>query len=99
MAYADEHPERFRAAFGRTRRSKVSLSLRPVERRFRELAERGLISPAIEPTIAARAWWAMTCGTLLWWLEDRDRAELDSLVETLWRLHPLAVGSQLALGR
>ena len=91
VGYAEAHPERFRAAFARGRRSKVSLSLRPVERRFRQLAEQGLVSPELEPAVAARAWWAMISGTLLWWLEDRDRADAESLIATLQRLHPLAV--------
>ena len=37
-----------------------------------EIEERELLDAAV----AARAWWSMLTGTLVWWLEDRSRASI-----------------------
>lgn len=89
VSVAEQAPATFRAAFGTGSRSRRVLSLRPIERRFRELAQQAGIEPSeLDPAVAARAWWSMISGTLLWWLEDPDRSERTALLATLTRLHP-----------
>jgi AcrR family transcriptional regulator len=90
IEWAEEHPDRFRAAFAWARRSKVAPSMRPIERRFRQLSDGAADLQALDPTVAARAWWAMLSGTLVWWLEDPSRASRKQLIDTLTRLHPMA---------
>ena len=92
IGYAEQRPALFRAAFGLGRRTRVTPSMRPIERRFQQLAARGAISRQIEIPTAARAWWAMMSGTLIWWLEDPSRVPRERLLETLTHLHPMAVG-------
>lgn len=92
IAYAARSPDHFRVAFGSARPSNVALSMRPLERRLRQLAERRAVGPALDPVVAARAWWEMVSGTLVWWLEDRSRAPAEQLAELLTQLHPLAIG-------
>jgi len=86
--FAVAHPEPFRAAFGGMRTAKMQLSLRPIERRFRELIEAGAAREGLEPAVAARAWWSMISGTVVWWLEDPSRTTRQELVDTLAALHP-----------
>jgi AcrR family transcriptional regulator len=103
VEYASTHAARFRIAFGRgmaaaagsSGRPAMTLSTRPVERRLAELQKAGALSPALDPAVAARAWWAMVSGTLLWWLEDRKRSEVEALVQTLTLLHPARSGRPL----
>jgi AcrR family transcriptional regulator len=90
IAYAARRPDQFRAAFGNARRSNVALSLRPLERRFRELVEQRLVASDLDAAVAARAWWSMLSGTLVWWLEDRSRASIELLTQGLTQLHPMA---------
>jgi len=97
--YAQRSPERFRVAFGRSRPAlragaAVSLSVRPIERRLRALADRGLLAAALDPALAARAWWAMISGTVGWWLEGRDPVPAQELVETLVALHPAVAAAR-----
>jgi AcrR family transcriptional regulator len=92
LGYAERRPARFRAAFGLGRRARTAPSVRPIERRFQLLAARGAIAQELDLRVAARAWWAMVSGTLVWWLEDPSRAPRERLLETLGHLHPMAVG-------
>ena len=100
VEYASTHPARFRIAFGRgpaaasgaSGRPAMTLSTRPVERRLAELQRSGALSPALDPAVAARAWWAMVSGTLLWWLDDPKRSQVEPLVQTLTLLHPARSG-------
>ncbi len=55
---------------------------------LRRLQRDGLIDSEIDVDLAARAYLAMEVGTLLWWLEDSDRATANALTDTLSRLHP-----------
>ena len=93
VEYATRHPDRFRVAFGSTRRSNLALSVRPIERSLRQHAERGGALAELEPRVAARAWWAMISSTLVWWLEERERPPEPVLVATLTQLHPLTAAS------
>lgn len=97
VEYARAHPARFRVAFGRGPSSSASaspgrpamtLSTRPLERRLAELQKSGALDPALDSAVAARAWWSMVSGTLLWWLEDPKRSDADTLTGTLTLLHP-----------
>ena len=97
VEYARAHPARFRFAFGRgpsrsasasPGRPAMTLSTRSVERRLAQLQESGQLNPALDPAVAARAWWSMVSGTLLWWLEDPSRSDADTLTSTLISLHP-----------
>ena len=95
VAYAAGSPDKFRAAFCTARSSKVALSMRPLERRLRQLAERSHSGPSLDPVLAARAWWAMISGTLVWWLEDPSRVPAEPLSLLLTQLHPLMIGRTL----
>ena len=103
VGYAARHPARFRVAFGPAAslasaagRPQLTLSTRPIERRLGALQQAGRLPPDLDTALAARAWWQMVSGTLLWWLDDPSRASADTVVETLARLHParaLAIGA------
>lgn len=90
VEYAARYPDRFRVAFGSSRRSNVALSVRPIERSLRQHTERDGALVQLEPRIAARAWWAMISSTIVWWLEERERLPEPVLIATLTLLHPLA---------
>ena len=93
VALAEERPDAFRVlASSSGPRSAIRLSRRPVEKRLAQLRAQGLLDPAIDPTVAARGFEAMQAGVLAWWLEDPSRAERESIVETLVRLHPALAG-------
>ena len=66
----------------------VSESSRPVAEALGRLQAAGRLEPTADPDLAARAYQAMETGTILWWLEDPGRAEVDALVETLAGMHP-----------
>jgi AcrR family transcriptional regulator len=92
--FARAHPEAYRVTFGRERAGAsahgpvVSESSRPTADVLKRLQAAGRIDPDLDPDLAARAYLSMEVGTLLWWLEDPSRAELEGLVDTLTRLHP-----------
>ncbi len=94
VRFARGHPEAYRVTFGRERAGAsrhgpvVSESSRPTTEALRRLQARGEIDGDLNPELAARAYLAMEVGTLLWWIEDPDRAEVSDLVDTLARLHP-----------
>jgi AcrR family transcriptional regulator len=95
VSFARTHPEAYRVTFGRERPAVaagrgpvVSESVRPIEEGLRRLQSAGRIDPEASPALAARAYQAMETGTILWWLEDVQRAPEELLVETLARLHP-----------
>ncbi|MCA9512188.1 MAG: TetR/AcrR family transcriptional regulator [Myxococcales bacterium] len=97
--FAAASPERFRAAFGRPPSSRpgrpaLQLSTRPLARRLAASREAGELDAELDAEIAARAWWAMASGTLIWWLEDPRRADREALARTLAALHPLAAGAR-----
>ncbi len=95
LEFARSHPEAYRVTFGRERpvvaphsAPVVSESSRPVAEALARLQSAGRLDPAANPGLAARAYQAMETGTILWWLEDPGRAEIDALVETLAGMHP-----------
>ena len=94
VGFAAAHPEAYRVTFGRERAGAghhgpvVTESARPLANALRRLQSRGRVDPRLDPELGARAYLAMEVGMLLWWLEDRKRAEPGQLVETLVRLHP-----------
>jgi AcrR family transcriptional regulator len=102
VGFAGTHPEAYRVTFGRERPSVapgrhpiVSDSCRPVEEGLRRMQATGQLDAALDPSLAARAYQATETGLILWWLEDRQRATPEALVEILTRLHPaLALGSR-----
>ncbi len=95
VSFAADHPEAYRVTFGRERAGAaahgpvVSESSRPTAHALRRLQSLGRLDPALDPDLAARAYLSMEVGTILWWLDDRSRAEPDGLIETLARLHPI----------
>jgi AcrR family transcriptional regulator len=74
-------------------RPQIGYSTRVTERRLADLQAGGLLDPAIDPAVAARAFVAMQNGVLCWWLEDRRRATRDGVIQTLVRLHPAVAGA------
>jgi AcrR family transcriptional regulator len=110
VAFAEGNPERFRVAFSSehatlrttpkssrgdaTQRPQVSYSTRVTERRLADLRDAGLLDPALNPKVAARAFVAMQNGVLCWWLDDQSRATRDAVVKTLVRLHPAVAGAR-----
>ncbi len=66
----------------------VTESSRPIAEGLARLQSAGRLDPEADTALAARAYQAMETGTILWWLEDPDRASEEALVETLARLHP-----------
>ena len=53
----------------------------------------GRLDASLDVELAARAYSAMEVGTILWWLEDSNRAARDALAETLARMHPAIAAS------
>lgn len=94
VAFAAEHPEAYRVCFGRERTAPahagpvVSESTRGIAAALAAWQRSGVIEPALDPTLAARAYLAMETGMLLWWLENPGRTAAERLVETLVRGHP-----------
>lgn len=94
VAFAESHPEAYRVTFGREHAGAtahgpaVSESSRPTAEGLRRLQSRGRLDPDLDCELAARAHQAMEVGTILWWLDDRGRADRAALVETLAKLHP-----------
>jgi AcrR family transcriptional regulator len=95
VRFARTHPEAYRVTFGRERPTVapgrgpvVTESSRPIAEGLARLQAAGRLDPEADPALAARAYQAMETGTILWWLEDPDRASEEALVETLARLHP-----------
>ena len=92
--FARAHPEAYRVTFGRERAGAsaygpvVSESSRPTAEALRRMQAAGQTDALLDPDLAARAYLSMEVGTLLWWLEDQSRAEIEALVDTLTRLHP-----------
>jgi AcrR family transcriptional regulator len=93
LDFAVDHPRWFRAAFGREvaptpGRPGIAPSHRRLERRLRGLQVQGRLDPALDPAVAAKGFTAMQSAVILWWLDDRERAERSHVIETLVRLHP-----------
>ena len=103
--FADAHPEAYRVTFGRERAGAaahgpiVSESSRPTAAALRQLQSQGLIAADLDVALAARAYLSMEIGMLLWWLEDKSRAQLDPLIETLALLHPASHKPVSGVGR
>jgi AcrR family transcriptional regulator len=95
VRFAAGHPQAYRVTLGRERagatkhRPVVSESTRPTADVLRGLQAAGRIDPELNVDLAARAYAAAEIGTLLWWLDDPNRAEASELVETLLRIHPV----------
>lgn len=95
VGFAADHPEAYRVTFGRERAGAaahgpvVSESSRPTADALRKLQSQGHLDADLDADLAARAYLSMEVGTILWWLDDRSRAERASLIETLARLHPI----------
>jgi AcrR family transcriptional regulator len=95
LEFAQRHPEAYRVSLGRERagdtkhRPVVSESVRPTAEVLRRLQAEGRIDPDLNADLAARAYAATEVGTVLWWLEDRTRAPVPELVDTLSLLHPV----------
>ena len=96
--FAVARPGLFKLAFGRSApapspgRPVVGLSTRATERRLAELKQQGLLDPALDPEVASRAFAAMQNGVVLWWLDERDRVDRETLIATLVRMHPALAG-------
>ncbi|MFT5440988.1 MAG: AcrR family transcriptional regulator [Myxococcota bacterium] len=69
-------------------RAQVGYSTRATERRLSQLQMDGALDPALDPTVAARAFVAMQNSVICWWLEDPTRAGREALIRTLIKLHP-----------
>lgn len=97
VGFARAHPEAYRVTFGRERSGAsahgpvVSESSRPMADALRRLQAEGWIDGGLDAELAARAYLSMEVGMLLWWLDDQSRAQPESLVETLARMHPAAL--------
>jgi AcrR family transcriptional regulator len=96
VAFAEENPHRFRAAFAREPaaaggRPGVGYSARGVERRLRDLQRQGLVASSLHPGVAAKAFACMQAGVVSWWLEDPRRAPREAVIETLVRMHPASL--------
>lgn len=98
VLFADQHPEAYRVTFGRERAGVakhgpiVSESSRPTAEALRKLQREGRWSNELDADLAARAYLSMEVGMLLWWLEDRSRAGVGGVVDTLVGLHPVGRG-------
>lgn len=98
VLFADQHPEAYRVTFGRERAGAakhgpiVSESSRPTAEALRKLQREGRWSNELDADLAARAYLSMEVGMLLWWLEDRSRAGVGGVVDTLVGLHPVGRG-------
>jgi AcrR family transcriptional regulator len=92
--FARLHPEAYRVTFGRERAGArahgavVSDSSRPVASAMRRLQAAGQVDASLDPDLAARAYLSMEVGTLLWWLDEPTRVDVEALVETLTQMHP-----------
>ena len=71
----------------------VTESSRPTAEALGRLQSAGRLDPALDVELAARAYLAMEVGTILWWLEDSNRAAREALADTLARMHPAAAAS------
>ena len=94
VGFAEQHPEAYRVTYGGERAGAsrhgpvVSESSRPTAEALRALQRAGRIAADLDCELAARAYLSMEIGTLLWWLDDPQRARSADLVATLARLHP-----------
>ncbi len=92
--FASDHAEAYRVTFGRERAGAaahgpvVTESSRPTAEALDRLKSVGRLDASLDVELAARAYSAMEVGTILWWLEDSNRAARDALAETLARMHP-----------
>ena len=97
--FASSHAEAYRVTFGRERAGAaahgpvVTVSSRPTAEALGRLQSAGRLDAALDVDLAARAYSAMEVGTILWWLEDSNRAARDALADTLARMHPAAAAS------
>jgi len=91
--FAGRHPAAYRVTFGRERvgrqRPVLRESTRPTAEGLRGLQARGRLDAELDPDLAARAWSATEVGTLLWWIDQPQRAPAASIVDTLVRMHPV----------
>ena len=97
--FASSHAEAYRVTFGRERAGAaahgpvVTESSRPTAEALGRLQSAGRLDAALDVELAARAYSAMEVGTILWWLEDSNRAAREALADTLARMHPAAAAS------
>ena len=97
--FASGHAEAYRVTFGRERAGAaahgpvVTESSRPTAEALGRLQSAGRLDAALDVELAARAYSAMEVGTILWWLEDSNRAAREALADTLARMHPAAAAS------
>ena len=97
--FASSHAEAYRVTFGRERAGAaahgpvVTESSRPTAEALGRLQSAGRLDAALDVDLAARAYSAMEVGTILWWLEDSNRAAREALADTLARMHPAAAAS------
>ncbi|MGY8736348.1 MAG: TetR/AcrR family transcriptional regulator [bacterium] len=97
--FASSHAEAYRVTFGRERAGAaahgpvVTESSRPTAEALGRLQSAGRLDAALDVDLAARAYSAMEVGTILWWLEDSNRAARDALADTLARMHPATAAS------
>jgi len=97
--FASGHTEAYRVTFGRERAGAaahgpvVTESSRPTAEALRRLQSAGRLDASLNVELAARAYSAMEVGTILWWLEDSNRAARDALADTLARMHPAIAAS------
>lgn len=89
---ARAQPDLFKATFSRTaggrRGASLGLSPRPVEQRLRALQREGVVDPAIDASVAARAFTEMEVSSVCWWLDEPSGPTREVLIETLMKLHP-----------
>ena len=100
VSFAERHADAYRVTFGRERAASAARgpvlteSSRPLAQALASLQATSQLDPALDVALAARAYLAMEAGTLLWWLEDSARARRSEIVDTLARLHPVAMAGR-----
>jgi AcrR family transcriptional regulator len=94
IAFAAEESELIRVVFGRGAESatlgeEVLDAIVPgLARRLAERRAAGEAPPDLHPAVAAQALAAMTVRAIAWWIDHRDEASPEQVVETLLRMHP-----------
>ncbi len=105
VTFAERHPEAYRVTFARERPGTahhgpvMSESIRPTAQGLERLQRRGVLPKDFDAELAARAYHSMEVGTLLWWIENPNRAPKDQLIQTLTILHPALAAAVAAPGR
>jgi len=86
---ARQEPALFRVAFGPdAEQAGRGPSPRALERALADLQRAGVLDPAADPAVAARAYLAAQSAVLRWWLVAPAPVSREAIVETLLRLHP-----------